>query len=55
MENKIKSIIIATLLLIMPSISFAGIVKGKIIEQGTNEPLTGATILTNLTLMETTR
>ena len=40
MENKIKSIIIATLLLIMPSI-------GKIIEQGTNEPLTGATILTN--------
>ena len=47
MENKIKSIIIATLLLIMPSISFAGIVKGKIIEQGTNEPLTGATILTN--------
>ena len=50
MENKIKSIIIATLLLIMPSISFAGIVKGKIIEQGTNEPLTGATIL-----METTR
>ena len=47
MENKIKSIIIATLLLIMPSISFAGIVKGKIIEQGTNEPLTGATIVAN--------
>ena len=47
MENKIKSIIKATLLFIMPSISFAGIVKGKIIEQGTNEPLTGATILTN--------
>ena len=31
----------------MPSISFAGIVKGKIIEQGTNEPLTGATIVAN--------
>ena len=31
----------------MPSISFAGIVKGKIIEQGTNEPLTGATIVMN--------
>ncbi len=47
MENKFKGIVIATLLITMPAICFAGIVKGKITEQGTNEPLTGATIVTN--------
>ncbi len=47
MGNKFKGIVIAVLLLIMPAISFAGIVKGRIIEQGTNEPLTGAAIVTD--------
>lgn len=37
---------IIVLLLVMPTLCFAGIVKGRITEQGTNEPLTGATIVT---------
>ena len=43
---KLKGIIITVLFLLMPILSFAGIVKGRITEQGTGEPLTGATIVT---------
>ena len=43
---KLKGIITTVLFLLMPIPSFAGIVKGRITEQGTGEPLTGATIVT---------
>ncbi len=47
MDDKIKSIITTVLFLMMPTIVFSGIVKGRITEQGTGEPLTGATIATH--------